>query len=369
MGVVSSHLELSASHSYSQTVTSRSYLEINGTVQDDDALLTPESTRGTLVTISNQARDLAIRAGISSTPPEPRQSPEVDVAPVAQANDSTATDDPGLQLLIALIEYLTGKPVNLMDARDLQKIARTGGADEAPPPSTSAFKSADSVQPFSLYYEHTHRVEEHESANFHARGVIQTSDGKQITFAIELTMARSYVEETRFELQIGAARKREDPLVINFSGTSAQLQDQRFAFDLKADGNTVDIPLLAQGSGYLVFDRNGDHIVNDGSELFGALSGDAYADLAALDSDGNGWIDENDDAFKHLSLWLPEAEGSGKLISLEDAGVAAISTANIATPFELRGHDNNDLGAVRATGLYLSTANTVGTTQQIDLSV
>lgn len=118
-----------------------------------------------------------------------------------------------------------------------------------------------------------------------------------------------------------------------------------------------------------MFDRNNDQIVNDGSELFGTLSGDAYADLAALDTDGNEWIDRNDAAFKHLLLWLPDTDGNGKLLSLEEAGVAAVSTANIATPFELRGSNNSDLGAVRATGLYLSTKNTVGTTQQIDLTV
>lgn len=369
MGVSNSQLHLSASHSYSQTITSRSFLEINGTVQDDAALLTPGNTRGALVSISNQARDLASAATSSSTSSALRPDAQGGAAVVDQVDEIKTPVDAGQQLLIALIEYLTGKPVQLMDTQDLQNIARSDDIEDAAAPRVPASEPTAQAQPFSLYYEHTHRVEEHESAHFHAKGVIQTADGKQITFSIELAMERSYVEETRFELQIGAARKREDPLVINFSGTAAQLQDQRFAFDLKADGSTVNIPLLAPGSGYLVFDHNGDHIVNDGTELFGALSGDAYADLAALDTDRNGWIDQNDEAFEHLSLWLPDADGNGKLISLKDAGVAAISTSSIATPFELRGHNNSDLGAVRATGLYLSTADTVGTTQQIDLSV
>jgi hypothetical protein len=182
-------------------------------------------------------------------------------------------------------------------------------------------------------------------------------------------MERSYREESRVAISMGAAREREDPLVINFSGTAAQLHDQRFEFDLDADGDLEALPTLGGGSGYLVFDRNGDGKVNDGSELFGALSGDSFADLKAVDSDANGWIDAADEVTDQLYLWLPEAGGDGRLLTLEEAGVAAVSTASIATPFELRGEQNADLGAVRSTGLYLSTEDQVGTTQQIDLSV
>lgn len=55
----------------------------------------------------------------------------------------------------------------------------------------------------------------------------------------------------------------------------------------------------------------GDGEVNNGSELFGALSGDGYADLDAIDDDGNGWIDAADAATNQLYLWLAEAGGSG----------------------------------------------------------
>jgi len=119
----------------------------------------------------------------------------------------------------------------------------------------------------------------------------------------------------------------------------------------------------------LAFDRNGDGRVNDGSELFGALSGNGYADLQMLDNDANGWIDAANSVSEQLYLWLPEDGGDGKLLTLEEAGIAAISTANIATPFELHSQHNADLGAVRETGLCLNTENSVGTTQQIDLSV
>ncbi len=345
MSVIDSQLHLRASHSFSQTRTSHSILEINGQTQGSSPL--PEQVRPpALVNISNQARELA-----NNVDPLVGSDLATTTAGINSLDDAPISDDPSQQLLIALIEYLTGEPVKLLDTRDLQKAVDQADLPAEPASSAPVNSSGDQPEAFSFYYEETHRFEEYESTSFQASGVIQTSDGKQISFAIDLSMERSYVEESRFVLEIGEPRKREDPLVINFSGTAAQLQSQRFTFDLKADGNAIDIPLLAPGSGYLVFDRNNDQIVNDGSELFGTLSGDAYADLAALDTDGNEWIDRNDAAFKHLLLWLPDTDGNGKLLSLEEAGVAAVSTANIATPFELRGSNNSDLGAVRATGL------------------
>jgi hypothetical protein len=40
--------------------------------------------------------------------------------------------------------------------------------------------------------------------------------------------------------------------------------------------------------------------IDSGSELFGPATGSGFGELAALDGDGNGWIDENDDAFARL---------------------------------------------------------------------
>mgnify|MGYP000465316364 CR=1 FL=1 len=55
--------------------------------------------------------------------------------------------------------------------------------------------------------------------------------------------------------------------------------------------------MLQGGSGYLALNKNGDGVINDGSELFGTASGDGFYDLSMYDEDGNGWIDENDHAY------------------------------------------------------------------------
>src|SRR5690606_9346825 len=123
---------------------------------------------------------------------------------------------------------------------------------------------------------------------------------------------------------------------------------------------------------FLVFDRNGDGRANDGSELFGARTGDGFGELLALDSDGNGWIDSGDTVFGQLRVWMPDPthpDGPGRLRTLEEAGVGAIGLRSVESLFALRGGGNSDLGQVRSTGLYLSTAREVGTVQQIDLTV
>ncbi len=88
--------------------------------------------------------------------------------------------------------------------------------------------------------------------------------------------------------------------------------------------------LLKSGSGFLGLDSNNNGRIDNGKELFGTQSGDGFADLARYDSDGNGWIDEGDPVYARLKVWLKDASGADKVISLADAGVGAIYLAQPA---------------------------------------
>ena len=162
---------------------------------------------------------------------------------------------------------------------------------------------------------------------------------------------------------------RRDPLVLNFDGTAAQLSDQRFAFDLDSDGTADNLALLAGGSGYLAIDRNANDRIDSGSELFGPATDSGFGELAALDNDRNGWIDENDAAFAALRIWTPDATGDGTLETLAQRNVGAIATGNVASPFELRGAGNSNLGAIATSGVFLTEDGRAGAVQEIDLSV
>ncbi|MDP2107812.1 MAG: hypothetical protein Q8J67_02075, partial [Rhodocyclaceae bacterium] len=135
------------------------------------------------------------------------------------------------------------------------------------------------------------------------------------------------------------------------------------------DGRAEKLPLFASGSGYLALDVNRNGRIDSGRELFGPQTGRGFAELARLDADGNGWIDANDPDFARLAVWTPAAEGDGTLKTLAELGIGALALAHLATPFALRGKDNQDLGQVKASGLYLTESGIAGSLQEIDLTV
>lgn len=288
-----------------------------------------------------------------------------------EAARQAVDNDPKLSLIRSMIAMLTGREVKVFDAAELNSGTPPDGG--APPSAASAGNAGgDSTRQdagYGIEYEYRESYSEMETTRFRASGSVRTEDGKEINFDLSLTMARSYHEESSVSIRIGDARQKKDPLVLNFAGTAAQLTDQRFKFDLDSDGKTEDINFVTGGSGFLAFDRNGDGRINDGSELFGARSGDGFAELAALDDDGNGWIDENDAAFDKLRLWSKDAAGEDRLLTLREANVGALSLARVATPFDLKDGGNALLGQIRASGVFLQEDGRAGTMQQVDLTV
>lgn len=128
-----------------------------------------------------------------------------------------------------------------------------------------------------------------------------------------------------------------------------------------------EINRLAVGSGYLALDKNGDGIINDGSELFGTKSGNGFADLAAYDSDGNGFIDEGDEIWNKLKMRTVDENGNQQLVSLADKGVGAVCLSSTPTDFALTGADNALLGKIRNTGFFLYENGAAGSMQHVDL--
>ncbi len=296
-----------------------------------------------------------------------------DAARVAQASDTSCVDnsldaaenDPALNLIRLLLSKLTGRDIRLFNADDLHSNA----SSPSPPPGTPASPSAEPAG-FGLEYDYHASYTEIEQTSFAASGTVKTADGREISFNLSLQMARSYHTQTDISLRLGDARQTRDPLVINFSGTAAQLTDHRFAFDLNADGSADEqVNFVTGGSGFLAFDRNGDGVINDGSELFGTKTGDGFAELAELDTDKNGWIDENDAAYDELSVWTRDSEGNDTLRSLQQTDVGAISLARVATPFGIKDAGNALMGQVRTSGVYLMESGGVGNIQQVDLTV
>ena len=297
--------------------------------------------------------------------PAARPAPQVKLSEQALALQATEEKqngeqlDPKLKLLITMIEAITGKQIKLLNTSELTQ----------PPAAASGQGSGGNIPApeadWGMEYDLHESYMEVEQTTVSASGIIRTADGKEISFELNLSMSRSFYEETNISVRAGNAQ-RKDPLVINFGGTAAQLSDQKFSFDLDGDGSKEEISRFASASGYLVLDKNANGKVDDGLELLGPATDDGFGELATLDKDGNGWIDENDPAFDELKVWMP---GSDKLMSLREAGVGALALAHVNSKFELRGQGNSNLGGVRDTGVFLFEDGTVGSLQEIDLTV
>ncbi len=214
----------------------------------------------------------------------------------------------------------------------------------------------------ALYYH-----SETEETCFGTNGKVVTADGREIDFNLELSMSRSFTEY--YEQNVTSLKVFTDPLVINIDSPIADVSDVKIKFDLDCDGNEDEISALGAGSGYLAFDRNGDGIINDGSELFGTSSGNGFADLSELDSDGNGWIDEADEIFDKLVIAYIKEDGTQELVRLKDKDVGAIYTGSATTQFSLNDPATNEEKArIRQTGIFLYESGMMGTVQHLDLA-
>ena len=244
----------------------------------------------------------------------------------------------------------------------------------------TAAPASDTVYPVAArmkvlnYVGETYSVEQ-EDTSFSTVGTVRTKDGREINFNVNVNMSRRCEEYYREELNV-AQFALYDPLVINLDTDVTKLSDQTFYFDLDADGEEEEISML-KGSGYLALDKNGDGVINDGSELFGTKNGDGFADLARYDEDGNGWIDENDSIWSKLKIWCKDEKGNDVLYKLSDKGVGAICLQNVSTDFTMQGdrkaqdgtmNANATNAVIRKTGIFLYENGNIGTVQHVDMA-
>ncbi|HEX5803910.1 MAG TPA: hypothetical protein VFY24_12860 [Azospira sp.] len=272
------------------------------------------------------------------------------------------------QLIASMMELLTGEKcrcrvdeIAALPAAPAAAATPTAASTPTPTPlPATPGAPARSMEWHTRVVEH---IAEHERTEFDARGRVRTADGREIDFDLSLTMCRDFACTREYEER--GRVEFHDPLVINYEGRAADLTDLRFDFDLDADGSAESLPVLATGSGYLALDTNRNGRIDDGRELFGAQSGNGFADLAQLDADGNGWLDDADPVFAALGVWFPD----GELKPLKETGVGALNLASAWTPFALKDADNNARGQVWRSGVYLAEDGRAGTLQQIDLGV
>ncbi|MCF6441819.1 hypothetical protein L1077_20490 [Pseudoalteromonas luteoviolacea] len=294
------------------------------------------------------------------TIPEEEQSAlpmaDTEVAKAEQAaSDMEMGNDAKLYILKLLVQKLTGKEVSWYDD--------TIGKDVAEAEAAAELAAADAEQPEPTHVIVERLSHEHQSNVFKVGGQITLQNGEKIAFAFKSVFEQSH---TSYERTIEDINMK-DPLIISFTNKAVELDSEQMQFDIDADGKADTFSHLKKGYGFLALDLNNNSRIDDGTELFGALSGNGFADLAQYDQDGNGFIDENDEVFDSLKVWIKNKD-EDKLVTLSEANIGAIGLQNTETPMNIR--EQGELkGAIRKSGFYLDEQGKPNLVQQIDYVV
>lgn len=332
-----------------QLYSERSFIEKHVKSESLTVWQAGDSERSNQTANSGQGQELDVQKGLVvmskavkvSFSEQAMSSRSISRVEQPQAQDKEIMVDLNLRILTSMIERITGKRVRIMSQESPTPATPGEGTQEAQgtvPPETGE-QDVQEVSEGGLIYDYFESHYESESTRFAATGKILTEDGQETDFSVALSMSREFYSEERISIRAGEALK--DPLVINFSGSAAQLSQTKFSFDIDNDGVANQISFLEQGNG--------------------------FHDLAAYDSDGNNWIDENDEIYNKLRIWTKDEQGHDSLFALGEKGIGAIYLGAADTLFSMKDTENNLQGEVRATGLFLKEDGWVGTVQQIDL--
>ncbi len=302
---------------------------------------------------------------------ESRESLQIIVAPLQQDSVEISALGLDLQANLANVEiepedaYAYDLKAMIVEILMGRKIERLDWRDVSETPEVEVQSQAVELG-LGVVYDYEQIYREQEQVDFAARGMVRTADGREIEFGLRLELSREYMQRSHLNIRLGDPALT-DPLVLNFGGPAAALSDVRFEFDLDADGDLDQMAGLRAGSGYLVFDRNADGMVNDGHELFGPETGHGFYELAQHDDDGNGWIDEADQIFDRLRIWTIANDGAQELRTLRERGIGAIHLGSSESQFDLKDQDNELQGRIIRSGIFLHEEGAAGTVQQIDL--
>lgn len=361
MKIASADVALTSQHSYSEATASMESVKLvvdkgNTDVNQIDFLKLEVDT----LEISDQARHLQMSQDGSISKLSGQEVPTVQLS---------ESDKRKIELIQYLFKSLTGKRIKfLIPQKNEYKISSNNiNFNYLNTAQVQLLKQPQPIR-WGLSYNQTVIHAESESTSFNARAAIKTEDGREIKVDLQLNLSREFMAKNQIDVSAVNISK-VDPLVVNYSASSASVTQEKYQFDIDADGTLDQISFAGAGSGFLALDLNKDGVINDGKELFGPNSGNGFSDLANYDTDKNGWIDENDAIYENLRIWTKDSEGNDQLFALGEKGIGAIYLGNVSTSFALKDTSNQTNAQLQRTGIFLREDGTAGTIQHIDLAI
>ncbi len=164
---------------------------------------------------------------------------------------------------------------------------------------------------------------------------------------LSLRFEKTTTEEGRIGVSLEELGiKKVDPLVLDLSGEGIQLTEagKGAIFDVTADGKLDSTAWVKGNTALLTYDRNGNGVIDDGSELFGDQNGalHGFAELGKYDANNDGKITILDPIFKALKLYR-DLNGDGKMSknefhTLAELGIKALNLNFVHTDQNINGN-------------------------------
>lgn len=137
-----------------------------------------------------------------------------------------------------------------------------------------------------------------------------------------------------------------DPLVLDLSGEGIKLSKagEGAYFDITGDGKKENVAWVRENTAFLTYDRNGNGVIDDGTEFFGDQNGaaDGFKELAKYDDNKDGIIDNKDRIFEALKLYR-DLNGNAKidkdeLATLSEMGIKQLNLNCVAIDQDINGN-------------------------------
>ncbi|WP_275044112.1 calcium-binding protein, partial [Pseudomonas mediterranea] len=163
---------------------------------------------------------------------------------------------------------------------------------------------------------------------------------------------------------VNDAEALASPLILDLDGDGVETigLSANVYFDHDANGFSENTGWVGRDDGLLVFDRNSNGAIDDGSELFGNNSklsaGDKAANgfsaLSALDTNSDGRIDIADTDYASLRVWRDaDSDGEtdeGELLTLAEADVQSINLSYVVSGItDTSGNQHQQVGTYTRT--------------------